>query len=169
MRTFRTGFGGDGMVRTTFAVCVLLASAPSCPDLYSLATHGFSVPTVSVADATAALDPAGLRVTVQFTAVNPNPFPITLSSVDYQVALQGQPVFAGTQADPEVPEHGQSVLGLQGVISAASPGYRALRPGQSATYAITGTAHVKSPAGVPVDVEFGATGAFVAPSTLPAP
>ena len=157
------------MVRTSLAVCLLLASAPSCPDLYSLATHGFSVPTVSAANATAALDTAGLRVTVQFTAANPNPFPIALTSVDYQVALQGQPVFAGTQSDPQVPEHGQSVLGLAGVISAASSGYRALRPGQSASYAITGTAHVASPAGVPVDVEFDAAGAFVVPQNLPSP
>ena len=151
------------------AVCLLLASAPSCPDLYSLATHGFSVPTVSAANATAALDPAGLRVTVQFTAANPNPFPIALTSVDYQVALQGQPVFAGMQSDPQVPEHGQSVLELKGVISSASPGYRSLRPGQSASYAITGTAHVASPAGVPVDVEFEAAGSLLLPQNLPSP
>lgn len=157
------------MVRTSLAVCLLLASAPSCPDLYSVATHGFSVPTVSVANATAALDPAGLRVTVQFTAANPNPFPIALTSVDYQVALQGQPVFAGMQSDPQVPEHGQSVLALAGVISAASPGYRSLRPGQSASYAITGTAHVASPAGVPVDVEFEAAGSLLLPQNLPSP
>lgn len=157
------------MVRTSLAVCVLLASAPSCPDLYSLATHGFSVPTVGAASATAGLDPSGLRVTVQFTADNPNPFPIALTSVDYQVALQGQPVFAGTQADPEVPEHGQAALGLAGIIGYGSPGYRALRPGQSATYSITGTAHVQSPAGVPVDVDFDAAGTFVVPSNLPSP
>lgn len=156
------------MVRASLAVCALLASAPSCPDLYSLATHGFSVPTVDAATATAVVDPAGLRVVVQFTATNPNPFPISLQSVDYQVSLQGNPVFAGTQADPEVPEHGQKALSLSGVISPSSAGYRTLRPGQTAAYAILGTAHVKSPAGVPVDVEFDGNGTFLVPSNLPA-
>jgi len=80
------------MLRVSLAVCVLLASVPSCPDLYSLATHGFTVPTVDGATATAAVDPAGLRVTVAFTATNPNPFPITLSAVDYTVSMQGTTV-----------------------------------------------------------------------------
>lgn len=157
------------MLRTSFAVCALLASAPSCPDLYSLATHGFSVPTVDAATATAAADPAGLRVVVQFTATNPNPFPISLSSVDYQLSLQGNAAFAGTQTDPEVPAHGQKTMSLGGVISQSLPVYRTLRPGESVIYAIAGTAHVKSPAGVPVDVEFDGNGAFVVPSDLPAP
>ena len=102
------------MVRTSLAVCLLLASAPSCPDLYSLATHGFSVPTVSAANATAALDTAGLRVTVQFTAANPNPFPIALTSVDYQVALQGQPVFAGTHLTRKFPNMARACWGSPG-------------------------------------------------------
>jgi late embryogenesis abundant protein len=157
------------MVRASLAVCVLLGAAPSCPDLYSLATHGFSVPTVDAATATAALDPAGVRITVQFTARNSNPFPISLSSVDYQVSLQGQPAFAGTQSDPQVPEHGSATLALDGVIETAAPMYRTLRPGQSVPYTISGTAHVNSPAGVPVDVEFEGSGAFTVPSTLPTP
>jgi LEA14-like dessication related protein len=155
------------MVRVSLAVCVLLASVPSCPDLYSLATHGFTVPTVDGATATAAVDPAGLRVTVAFTARNPNPFPITLSGVDYAVSMQGETVFTGTQADPSVPEHGQSKLDLTGVVHVISPVYRTLRPGQSASYTISGTAHVLSPAGVPVDVEFEGAGSFVVPATLP--
>jgi len=155
------------MLRVSLAVCVLLASAPSCPDLYSLATHGFTVPTVDGATATAAVDPAGLRVTVAFTATNPNPFPITLSAVDYTVSMQGTTVFTGTQNDPSVPEHGSSKLDLSGVINIADPVYRTLRPGQSSSYTISGTAHVDSPAGVPVDVEFEGAGAFMVPGTLP--
>ena len=155
------------MLRVSLAVCVLLASAPSCPDLYSLATHGFTVPTVDGATATAAVDPAGLRVTVAFTATNPNPFPITLSAVDYTVSMQGTTVFTGTQNDPSVPEHGSSKLDLSGVINIADPVYRTLRPGQSSSYTISGTAHVDSPAGVPVDVEFEGAGSFIVPGTLP--
>jgi len=155
------------MLRVSLAVCVLLASAPSCPDLYSLATHGFTVPTVDGATATAAVDPAGLRVTVAFTATNPNPFPITLSAVDYTVSMQGTTVFTGTQNDPSVPEHGSSKLDLGGVINIADPVYRTLRPGQSSSYTISGTAHVDSPAGVPVDVEFEGAGSFIVPGTLP--
>jgi len=155
------------MLRVSLAVCVLLASVPSCPDLYSLATHGFTVPTVDGATATAAVDPAGLRVTVAFTATNPNPFPITLSAVDYTVSMQGTTVFTGTQNDPSVPEHGSSKLDLSGVINIADPVYRTLRPGQSSSYTISGTAHVDSPAGVPVDVEFEGAGSFIVPGTLP--
>ena len=74
------------MVRASLAVCVLLAAAPSCPDLYSLATHGFTPPTVDMTTATAAPDAAGLRVNVALTALNPNPYPISLAGVDYEVA-----------------------------------------------------------------------------------
>ncbi|MFN2549965.1 MAG: LEA type 2 family protein [Myxococcales bacterium] len=155
------------MIRVSLAVCMLLAAVPSCPDLYSLATHGFTVPTVDGATATAAPDPAGLRVTVAFTATNPNPFPITLSAVDYQLVVQGKTVFAGSQADPSVPEHGTSKLDLGGVIDVRDPVYRTLSPGGSQSYTLTGTAHVQSPAGVPVDVEFEGAGSFIVPGTLP--
>src|SRR5207248_5422447 len=133
------------MVRASLAVCVLLAAAPNCPDLYSVATHGFTVPSLQASTGTAITDPAGLRVTIQFTANNPNPFPISLSSVDYQVALQGQQVFAGSAADPNVPEHATSSLSLGGTIDLRTPVYRTLRPGASTPYTITGTAHVNSP------------------------
>lgn len=156
-------------MRASLAACALLASAPSCPDLYSLATHGFSVPTLDASTATAAVDPAGLRVRVQLIAHNPNPYPIALTGVDYQVSLQGQPVFSGTQADPAVPEHGQKTLGLEGVIDLRSAAYRSLRTGQPASYAIAGTAHIDSPAGVPLDVEFESDGSFVVPAGLPTP
>ena len=157
------------MVRTSLAVCVLLAAAPNCPDLYSLATHGFSVPSLQAPTGTAAADPAGLRVTIQFIASNPNPFPIALSGVDYVVSLQGQQIFAGTSADPEVAEHATSAIDLAGLIDLRTPAYRTLRPSQSTPYTITGTAHVNSPAGVPVDVEFELNGTFMVPSNLPAP
>jgi LEA14-like dessication related protein len=157
------------MVRASLAVCALLAAAPNCPDLYSLGTHGFTVPTVDATSALAVPLPGGILVTVQFTADNPNPFPIALSSVDYAVTLDGQPLFAGSQADPEVPEHGKATLGLMGAIETANPAYRSLRPGETVAYRITGTAHVNSPAGVPVDVEFDGVGTFVVPQGLPAP
>lgn len=156
-------------MRAPLAACVLLASVPNCPDLYALATHGFEAPTVDAMSATAALDPAGLRVRIRFVAHNPNPYPIALTSVDYQVSLQGEPAFAGSQADPAVPEHGEATLHLDGLLEFRSAAYRSLRPGQTATYAITGTAHIDSPAGVPADVEFEQDGSFVVPGQLPAP
>src|SRR3954466_8501499 len=88
---------GWRMVRASLAVCLLMA-APSCPDLYSLATHGFIVPALAAPTGTATPDPAGVRVDIRLTADNPNPFPLSLSSVDYTVALGGQAVFAGTSA-----------------------------------------------------------------------
>ena len=157
------------MGRVSLAVCGLLIAAPNCPDLYSLATHGFTVPSLNAANGTAAADPAGLRVNIQFTATNPNPFPISLSGVDYQVALSGEQVFAGSVADPEVAEHATSALTLTGVVDPRRAVYRTLRPAESMPYTLTGTAHVNSPAGVPIDVEFQANGTFVVPSNLPAP
>jgi len=157
------------MVRASLAVCCLLASAPSCPDLYSIATHGFAVPTVDAATATSAIDPRGLRVTSRFTVHNPNSYPITLSGVDFQLSLQGQPVFAGMQADPSVPELGQATMLLTGVIPSSSAAYRTLRAGGTESYQLAGTAHVASPAGVPVDVEFAADGSFIVPANLPTP
>ena len=158
---------GAGMVRVSLAVCGLLAAAPSCPDLYSLTTHGFTAPTVSGETATAAVDPGGLRVDVAFVAKNPNPFPLTVSSVDYTVRLNGEAVFTGTQYDPSISEHAQATMTLSGVIAFGSAAYKSLQPGQSTTYDISGVAHVASPAGVPVDVEFDDTGTFIVPGLLP--
>jgi hypothetical protein len=53
------------------------------------------------------------------------------------------------------------------VINVLDPIYRTLPLGGRQTYTITGTAHVDSPAGVPVDVEFEGTGSFLVPATLP--
>jgi hypothetical protein len=82
------------MMRAAVVSAVLLASAPSCPDLYSLATHGFSLPTVATTGANAVADPPGVRVTVGLSATNPNPFAITLTSVDFALSL------AGSQSSP---------------------------------------------------------------------
>jgi LEA14-like dessication related protein len=155
------------MVRVSLAVCGLLAAAPSCPDLYSLATHGFTAPTVSAATATAALDAGGVRVNVAFIAQNPNPFPLSISTVDYTVRLNGDVVFVGTQQDPSIAEHSMAIMILSGVIAYGSAAYKSLQSGQSATYDISGVAHVASPAGVPVDVAFDDTGTFIVPGLLP--
>src|SRR5438128_1706130 len=111
--------GGGGMGRASLAVCFLMA-APSCPDLYSLATHGFAVPALAAPTGTAAPDPGGVRVDIRLTADNPNPFPLSLSGVDYAVALQGQTVFAGSAADPELPEHATGTVDLIGVVDAST-------------------------------------------------
>ena len=155
------------MVRASLAVSLLVA-APSCPDLYSLATHGFTVPTLQAASATAAPDPAGMRMTVAFAVTNPNPFPLSLSGVEYQVALRGTPVFAGTQQGLSVSEHGGITLSLPGVVDLHSAIFRQLVPGASASYTISGVAHVDSPAGVPIEVEFSRDGTVLVPSQLPA-
>lgn len=151
------------MIRASLACCVVLASAPSCPDLYSAATHGFDVPTVQVAGTTALPDPGGVAVTVDFAAHNPNAFPISVSGIDYHVALQGSPVLDGAQTAFDVPGRGDATPQLKGVISRSLPAYRSLVAGQTATYTISGTVHVESPAGVPLDVDFAQDGSFLVP------
>ena len=156
------------MLRTSLAVFLLLGAAPSCPDLYSVAAHGFVVPTLSARGALGAPAQGGLRVTVDFAADNPNNFPLTVSGVDYALAVEGTPVFAGSRDGVRVQEHGTGALELSGVIDTQSGVLRRLRPGQSAAYLLTGTVHVATPAGVPVDVEFSTPGAFLVPGGLPA-
>ena len=155
------------MIRASLVFCVVLASAPSCPDLYSAATHGFDVPTVQVSGTSAFPDPSGVAVTVDFTAHNPNAFPLSVSGIDYRVALQGSPVLDGAQAAFDVPGQGDATPQLKGVISRTSPAYRSLVVGQTATYTISGVLHVDSPAGVPVDVDFAQNGSFVVPPGIP--
>src|SRR3954454_14051123 len=125
------------MIRAPLALCALLASAPSCPDLYSVATHGFDVPTVQVSRTSALPDPGGVAVAVDFTAHNPNSFPISISGVDYQVALQGSPVLDGAQTAFDVPGQGEATPQLKGVISRTLPAYRSLVAGQTAAYTIS--------------------------------
>jgi hypothetical protein len=155
------------MLRAPLALSVLLASAPSCPDLYSAAAHGFDVPTLQVSGTDAVPDPAGVAVTVDFTAHNPNAYPISVSGVDYLVSLQGSPVLDGGQAGFEVEGQGDATPQLKGVISRTLPAYRSLVPGETAAYTISGTVHVDSPAGMPVDVDFAQNGSFLVPAGIP--
>ena len=156
------------MVRATLAVAALLASAPSCPDLYSVAAHGFSVPTMTARNAGAAVAGSDLRLTVDLGAHNPNPFPIEVTGIDYDLALEGTPALSGSQQGVTVAQQGDGGVQLGGLLAQGSPVFRKLRPGQTAHYALTGTAHVSSPAGIPVDVEFSTGGTFEVPQALPA-
>lgn len=155
------------MVRS-LALAALIAAAPNCPDLYSLGVHGFAVPTVAARSAAALPGTSGLRVSIQFAAHNPNTFPITLSSVDYDVAIEGSPVFSGSQGDVSVANESDGIVALSGILDVRSPVFQGLRPGANAHYVLSGTAHVATPAGVPVDVEFSTPGVFVVPAALPA-
>jgi hypothetical protein len=157
------------MVRASLAVSVLFAAAPNCTDLYSLATHGFVPPKLEADSVSAAPDAAGLHADVRFVATNPNPYPIPISSVDYQVSVEGQAVFEGKLDDPHLPEHGTQAVVLGARIDRSDPFYRTLHSGDTVAYVVTGTAHVDSPAGVQVDVEFQGSGTFVVPANLPAP
>lgn len=156
------------MMRATLAVAALLASAPNCPDLYSIAAHGFTVPTLEARNAAAAPDGAGVQLSIDLGAHNPNPFPIEVSGVDYDLAIEGTPAFSGSQQGITVAEKGDGGLPLRGVLATSSPAFQHLRPGQTVRYALTGTAHVASPAGIPVDVQYSTGGSFLVPSTLPA-
>jgi hypothetical protein len=156
------------MLRAT-AVCIcLIASTPSCPDLYALATHGFTEPALHDEGATAA--PAGLSgvlLSITISANNPNAFAITLDAVDYSVALDGDVVFTGTQDGLTVDAGGSGKLTASGVVSVTQPVFARLQPGMQVPYVISGTAHFESPAGVPVDVEFSLIGSVMVPSELP--
>lgn len=162
------GSGVAAMLRATLAAAFLLGSAPSCPDLYAVATHGFSMPAFATDRATALPDARGLNVAISFVARNPNPFPIEVSGVDFQVALNGSPVFAGSRDGVRVAENGSGAVDLRGSLPTSSPVFRQLQPGSMQSYLVTGIAHVASPAGIPVDVEFSTSGSFVVPTGLPA-
>ena len=155
------------MFKATFAAVALLASAPNCPDLYSLAAHGFTVPTLSARSASAAPAASGIQVVVEVGAHNPNPFPIEVTGVDFDVALEGNPAWSGSQQGVTVGENAESAVQLSATLPSSSPIYKTLRPGETVRYLLTGTAHVASPAGVPVDVQFSTPGTFVVPQQLP--
>ncbi|HUJ28242.1 MAG TPA: LEA type 2 family protein [Myxococcales bacterium] len=151
------------MVRASLAVCVLMAAAPSCPDLFALTTHGFTPPTVEMTTASAAQAGNTLQVNVTLTALNPNPYPLSFAGIDWQVSVDGATVFSGQQPAISVPESGgQTTVQLAGVLP--TQGYAA---GDAVSYVVSGTAHVDSPAGVPVDVEFSDEGTFVVPGGVP--
>lgn len=156
------------MVRLSFAIAALVGSAPSCPDLYSIGAHGFAVPTISARGGSGTTEASGLRVQVDFAAHNPNAFPISLSGVDYDLSIEGEPAFSGSQAGVSVAENADGTVALRGLLSRTSPAFQGLRPGATAHYLLSGTVHVDTPAGVPVDVEFSTPGVFVVPSTFPA-
>jgi late embryogenesis abundant protein len=154
------------MLRAPVAFLVLLASPPSCPDLYSVAEHGFDLPTLQVSRTGAVPDPGGVALTVDFTAHNPNAFPLFVSGVDYQVSLQGSPALDGGQGPFEVPGQGEATPRLEGVISRTSPAFGSLIAGETAAYTISGTVHLDSPAGVPLDLDFAQDGSFVVPAGI---
>jgi hypothetical protein len=157
------------MVRATIAATMLLASVPNCTDLYSVATHGLTAPTVTLDPQKPpfpAQDPAGIRVTIPLIATNPNTFPISVDSVDYQVLLDpspASPVFTGTQEGVTVDEHSTDALTVGGVIPTSVITSRRFTRGQIVPFTVTGTAHVDSPAGIAIDVAFTASSSFQVP------
>ncbi|HEX4382509.1 MAG TPA: LEA type 2 family protein [Myxococcales bacterium] len=118
--------------------------------------------------ATAASEAGGVRVTISLTAQNPNDFPISLDSVDYQVSVQGSQVFAGNQDGLTVDEDATETVLVSGVVDVNQPVFKTFRPGQTVPFTVTGVAHVDSPAGVPVDFAFTTNNSFVVPDSLPA-
>ncbi len=159
---------GSVMVRVSLAVAALLASAPNCPDLYSLAAHGFTNPTLAARNASAVPVGSDLQVTIDVGAHNPNPYPIEVTAVDYDLSLDGAPAFSGSQQGVTVAQQGDGGLHLGGRLAINSAIVRNLRPGQTVRYLLSGLAHVASPAGLPVDVAYSTGGAFVIPQFLPA-
>jgi LEA14-like dessication related protein len=145
----------------------LLASIPNCTDLYSIATHGLTAPVLTSQNATATSETSGVRVTIALTAQNPNDFPISLDSVDYQVAVSGTQVFAGTQEGLTVDEDAAESVQLSGVVDVSQPVFKTFRSGQTVPFTVTGVAHVDSPAGVPIDFAFTTSDSFVVPDSLP--
>jgi LEA14-like dessication related protein len=156
------------MARALLSAVVLLASMPNCTDLYSAATHGVQAPVVTTdqRSTTAVPDPQGVRVSIVLNAQNPNAFPIQVDSVDYQVAINGTPVFAGTQEGATVDEDSSEKVTLSGVVDMHQAVFATLRSGQTVPLTVTGVAHADSPAGLAVDVSFKGTDSFVVP-TLP--
>ena len=155
------------MVRAYALCAALVASAPSCTDLYSVATHGFAVPTTATRNATGSLVGNQLRIALDFQAHNPNDYPLTVTSVDYDVHVQEQPAFSGTQPGVSVGEHADGELRLSGAIPRNAPALANLTPGQRAPFVLSGTIHLDTPAGVAVDVEFSMGGTFVVPGPNP--
>jgi hypothetical protein len=153
---------------------MLLASVPNCTDLYSVATHGLSAPVLTSESPTATSVPTGVQVSIKIQARNPNDFPISVDSVDYQVAVlpagsdAGTQVFAGTQEGLTIDEGATDTVPVSGVVDTSQPIFKTFRTGQTVPFVITGVAHVDSPAGVAVDFAFSATDSFVVPGSLPA-
>lgn len=156
-------------MRATIAAISLLAAAPSCPDLYSLAVHGGGVPTATVGAAQAATQGSTVIVTIAVSVKNPDTFPLTLRGLEYDIAIDGTPASAGTLGRTTVTAKGGITLPLAGSLSwtTSSPVLQKLATETSAQYRLTGTAHLETPAGVPVDVDFDGGGSFVVPPLPP--
>jgi hypothetical protein len=156
-------------MRAIAAAAVLLASAPECADLYSVAARGFTAPEVEVSSAGATRSGEQLHVELHFAAKNKNNFPLTVSSVDYRVELAGLPAYGGNQPGVTVAENASGALVFAGSLGwgNARPVLERLRGEATTTYRLVGTVHCESPAGVPVDVEFDTTGDVQVPE-LPA-
>jgi hypothetical protein len=133
------------------------------------------VVTSDVDAGTAVSEDGGVRVTIVLAAQNPNDFPISVDSVDYQVAVltagsdAGTQVFAGTQDGLTVDENATDTVKVSGLVDTSQPIFRTFRTGQTLPLVITGVAHVDSPAGVAVDFAFSANDSFVVPGSLPPP
>ncbi|HXN56454.1 MAG TPA: LEA type 2 family protein [Myxococcales bacterium] len=157
-------------MKALIAAVGLLASAPSCPDLYSMAVHGGGVPTATVGAAQAATQGSTTTVTIQVAVTNPNRFPLTMRALEYDLAIDGTPASAGALGRTTVPEQSGLTLALVGSLSWATSAavLQKLATETNAQYRITGTAHLETPAGLPVDVDFDGSGSFVVPP-MPTP
>lgn len=156
-------------MRAMIAAIGLLASAPSCPDLYSLAVRGGGVPSASVGPAKAAAQSPTVTITIEVAVKNPNRFPLTLRGLEYDLAIDGAPAASGTLGRTTVDAQGALTLPLVGSLSwtTSAPVLQKLSTETNAQYRITGAAHLETPAGLPVDVDFDGSGSFVVPPLPP--
>jgi LEA14-like dessication related protein len=152
-------------MRTALA-CVAAVLA-GCTDLYSLAAHGYTEPTVTAQDTHAVPAVGGVEITIDFAAQNPNPYPLDFDGVDYTVSSQGVTALTGSHGSFSVDENGSAVVPLSGTITADALAQLHLVPGQSTSYTLSGTLHVKTPAGVGVDLAFSTDGTLIVPATAP--
>ena len=142
----------------------LIAAAPNCTDLYSIGTHGFAVPALTVQNPRAAQSGGAVEVALELHARNPNPYPLAVSSVDYAVTLQGIAIFNGTLPAQQIEPASDASLTVTGSVPLTSPALSGLLPGQSARYTLTGTLHLESPAGVPIDADYSMSGNVPVPA-----
>jgi hypothetical protein len=141
------------MARAILAATMLLASVPNCTDLYSIATHGLTQPSVTGTETPPQLQPDGsVLVTVTFTVDNPNDVPFVLDRLDYQGNAGTATLCTGTEQGVTIDGHSQQTIAAPCLISPASA-----PPGLSGTTVqlqVVGTALFDSPAGIPIDVDF---------------
>jgi LEA14-like dessication related protein len=157
-------------MKALIAAVGLLASAPSCTDLYSIAVRGGGVPKATVGTPQGATQGKTSTITVNVAVQNPNRFPLTLRGLEYDLALDGTPAGAGTLGRTTVPAQDGLTLAMIASLSwtTSSAVLTKLATETTAQYRITGTAHLETPAGLPVDVDFDGSGTFAVPP-MPAP